>query len=72
MSFEEDVQLLLFTDGALEAMGPSEVEATEQLKLITSQKWEDTSIIMDQILPPEQRENQPDDMCLLLVQAKSI
>ncbi|MGN8234207.1 SpoIIE family protein phosphatase [Priestia flexa] len=72
VSFEEDVQLLLFTDGALEAMGPSEVEATEQLKLITSQKWEDTSIIMDQILPPEQRENQPDDMCLLLVQAKSI
>ncbi|WP_303981351.1 fused response regulator/phosphatase [Niallia circulans] len=71
ISFEKDVQIILYTDGVLEAIGPCEFEAEKQIRSISSKRWEHTSSVMDYLLTKEQQSNQPDDMCVLMIQAKA-
>ena len=71
VSFDKEVQIILYTDGVLEAMGPDEIEADKKIHAISSKKWKHTNCVMDHLLTKEQQENQPDDMCVLMIQAKS-
>lgn len=69
IQYNEDVQIILFTDGVLEAMGPCEIEAEKQLQTLLSTKWDYSQHLIDNLLPKEQQENQPDDMCVVMIQA---
>jgi len=71
VSFENDVQILLFTDGALESMGPCEIESALRLQKLTEQKWTNPKTFMNEIFSEEQKLNQPDDMCVLMIQAQA-
>ncbi|MCA1049046.1 MULTISPECIES: SpoIIE family protein phosphatase [Priestia] len=71
VSFENDVQILLFTDGALESMGPCENESALRLQQLTEQKWTNPQAFMNEIFSEEQKLNQPDDMCVLMIQAQA-
>ncbi|MGY3187557.1 SpoIIE family protein phosphatase [Lysinibacillus sp. TE18511] len=69
IQYNEDVQIILFTDGVLEAMGPCEIESEKQLQTLLSTKWDYSQHLIDNLLPTEQQENQPDDMCVVMIQA---
>ncbi|MGE7913293.1 SpoIIE family protein phosphatase [Lysinibacillus xylanilyticus] len=69
IQYNEDVQIILFTDGVLEAMGPCEIEAEKQMQTLLSTKWNYSQHLIDNLLPKEQQENQPDDMCVVMIQA---
>ena len=69
IQYNEDVQIILFTDGVLEAMGPCEIESEKQLQTLLSTKWDYSQHLINNLLPKEQQENQPDDMCVVMIQA---
>ncbi|WP_433595665.1 SpoIIE family protein phosphatase [Lysinibacillus xylanilyticus] len=72
IQYNEDVQLILYTDGVLEAMGPCEMESEELLQTLISTKWDYSKRLIDNLLPKEKQEQQPDDMCVLMIQAQAI
>ncbi|MFJ7981798.1 SpoIIE family protein phosphatase [Lysinibacillus xylanilyticus] len=72
IQYNEDVQLILYTDGVLEAMGPSEMESEKHLQTLISTKWDYSKRLIDNLLPKEKQEQQPDDMCVLMIQAQAI
>lgn len=67
ISYEKDIQILLFTDGLLEAIAPDEFEAEEIMKKATKQKWQHSQQLIDELLSKENQTNQSDDMCLVLL-----
>ncbi|AVK86779.1 response regulator [Lysinibacillus sp. B2A1] len=69
IQYEQDIQIILFTDGVLEAMGPCEIESDKHLQTLTSKKWDYTQCLIDHLLSKEKQDNQPDDMCVLMIQA---
>ncbi len=69
IQYNEDVQIILYTDGVLEAMGPCEIESEKHLRTLTSTKWDFSQSLIDNLLPKEKQINQPDDMCVLMIQA---
>ncbi len=69
IQYEQDIQIILFTDGVLEAMGPCEIESDKHLQTLTSTKWDYTQCLIDHLLSKEKQDNQPDDMCVLMIQA---
>ncbi|MGE7695492.1 SpoIIE family protein phosphatase [Lysinibacillus sp. NPDC094177] len=69
IQYNEDVQIILYTDGVLEAMGPCEMESEKHLQTLLSTKWDYSQRLIDNLLPKEKQENQPDDMCVLMIQA---
>lgn len=69
VQYEQDIQIILFTDGVLEAMGPCEIESDKHLQTLTSTKWDYTQCLIDHLLSKEKQDNQPDDMCVLMIQA---
>lgn len=71
ISYESSIQVVLYTDGVLEAMGECEFEADEQLAKIASTSWEQIESPIDYLVKPEHQQNQPDDMCVVLIRAKS-
>jgi phosphoserine phosphatase RsbU/P len=71
IEFTEDVQILLFTDGVLEAMTPEESESEKILYTIASKRWSNSSPLFDHILSEDQRSKQSDDMCMLLIKAQA-
>lgn len=72
IKYHKDVQIVLYTDGVLEAMGPCEIESEKQLQKLTSSKWNYTQCLIDNLLPKEKQKNQPDDMCVLMIQAQAM
>ncbi|KOY80061.1 fused response regulator/phosphatase [Lysinibacillus macroides] len=71
IQYEQDIQIVLFTDGVLEAMGPCEIEAEQHLQALTSTKWEYSQNLIDNLLPKDKQKNQPDDMCVVMIQANA-
>ncbi|MFJ7890634.1 SpoIIE family protein phosphatase [Lysinibacillus xylanilyticus] len=71
IQYNEDVQLILYTDGVLEAMGPCEMESEKHLQTLISTKWDYSKRLIDNLLPKEKQEQQPDDMCVLMIQAQA-
>jgi len=71
IQYNEDVQIILYTDGVLEAMGPCEMESEKHLQTLISTKWDYSQRLIDNLLPKEKQENQSDDMCVLMIQAQA-
>ncbi|MEK3912933.1 PP2C family protein-serine/threonine phosphatase [Paenibacillus sp. FSL H7-0331] len=71
LSYDNEIELFLFTDGLLEALeedGIDEIEKlTEGLKACSGQ---DLACIVDELLPLEIRDQQEDDICMVLVCAR--
>ena len=69
LHYTSDLQIILFTDGLLEAMGPCEIESEKQIRSLSSSKWTDFQAIVEQLISKDQQEDQPDDICILMLQA---
>ena len=69
LHYTSDLQIILFTDGLLEAMGPCEIESEKQIRSLSSSKWTDFQSTVEQLISKDQPEDQPDDICILMLQA---
>ncbi|WP_416729719.1 SpoIIE family protein phosphatase [Fictibacillus sp. JL2B1089] len=67
--YEDNIQMLLFTDGVLEA-GDDEELMLEKLKYVASEKWSNIRSPIHLVIPEEQQKGQSDDMCIMMIQAK--
>ncbi|OWT48328.1 fused response regulator/phosphatase [Bacillus sp. K2I17] len=69
--FEENAQILLFTDGVLEAIANDEFESEEKLRAFTERKWGDLEEEIEGFYKEEQKKTQSDDMCLIMIQTNA-
>ncbi|KYZ67777.1 fused response regulator/phosphatase [Bacillus sp. GZT] len=69
--FEKNAQIVLFTDGVLEAIANDEFEAEERLRTFTERKWGDLKEEIEEFYKEEQKEAQSDDMCLIMIQTNA-
>lgn len=69
--YKDNIQLLLYTDGVMEAIEESGIEGIEKLKRAVSNEWLDCSMMspIDCVMPKNLQQDQPDDMCVVLIQA---
>ncbi|WNB92417.1 fused response regulator/phosphatase [Bacillus sp. NEB1478] len=67
--YEDNIQLLLFTDGVLEALGSDEEVMMSKLRLLASEKWSNIRSPIHLVIPEEHHSGQGDDMCILMIQA---
>ena len=67
--YADSFQVLLFTDGVVEAIDDDENKAISHLQTIASRQWtdEEAASPLDIILPKERQKNQQDDMCVIIV-----
>lgn len=70
ITYETTAQIIMFTDGVLEAMHPDEFEAEKRMDALSSQTLTLDCPVLDYVVPKEQQKNQPDDMCMVVIQAK--
>ncbi|PEI74709.1 response regulator [Bacillus wiedmannii] len=66
--FEKNAQIVLFTDGVLEAIANDEFESEEKLRAFTERKWGDLEEEIEGFYKEEQKKEQSDDMCLIMIQ----
>ncbi|EOW9527146.1 SpoIIE family protein phosphatase [Bacillus cytotoxicus] len=66
--FNKNAQILLFTDGVLEAIANDEFESEEKLRTFTERKWRDLEGEMEGFYEEEQKKAQSDDMCVIMIQ----
>lgn len=71
ITYETSIQIVLYTDGVLEAMNDCEFEADKQLAELASKQWTKIESPIDYLVKRESQQNQPDDMCVLLLRASS-
>ncbi|MBK5449052.1 fused response regulator/phosphatase [Bacillus sp. TH22] len=69
--FEKNAQILLFTDGVLEAVANDEFESEEKLRAFTERKWGDLEEEIEGFYKEEQKKTQSDDMCLIMIQTNA-
>ncbi|GMR64779.1 fused response regulator/phosphatase [Bacillus cereus] len=69
--FEKNAQILLFTDGVLEAISNDEFESEEKLRTFTERKWGDLEGEIEGFYKEEQKKAQSDDMCLIMIQTNA-
>ncbi|MDA2736273.1 fused response regulator/phosphatase [Bacillus cereus group sp. Bc015] len=69
--FEKNAQIVLFTDGVLEAIASDEFEAEGKLRTFTERKWGELEEEIEGFYKEEQKEAQSDDMCLIMIQANA-
>lgn len=69
--YQEHIQLVLFTDGVMEALEVDGDDGLHSLEASASLYIQDlrSGNPIDYILPKNLHQNQPDDMCVLIVQA---
>jgi len=67
--YNDSFQILLFTDGVVEAIDDDENKAIEHLQTVASHHWtdEEAASPLDIILPKERQNDQHDDMCVIVV-----
>ena len=68
--YDSSIQIVLFTDGVLEAMGPCELTSDKELCKIASNTWSIDVPPIDYLVNKDLQQDQPDDMCVVLLQAK--
>lgn len=68
--FNSSIQIVLYTDGVLEAMGECDITADQEICKIASSTWSTDIPPIDYLLEQDLQQSQPDDMCVLLLQAK--
>lgn len=69
--FEKNAQIVLFTDGVLEAIANDEFESEEKLRTFTERKWGDLEEEIEGFYKEEQKKTQSDDMCLIMIQTNA-
>jgi phosphoserine phosphatase RsbU/P len=69
--YDSSIQIVLFTDGVLEAMGDCEIASDKELCKIASKTWSMDKQPIDYLVERDLQQDQPDDMCVLLLQANS-
>ena len=69
--FEKNAQIVLFTDGVLEAIANDEFEAEGKLRTFTERKWGELEEEIEGFYKEEQKEAQSDDMCLIMIQTNA-
>ncbi|MED3068542.1 fused response regulator/phosphatase [Bacillus thuringiensis] len=69
--FEKNAQIVLFTDGVLEAIANDEFESEEKLRAFTERKWGDLEGEIEGFYKGEQKKAQSDDMCLIMIQTNA-
>ncbi|HDR8065397.1 response regulator [Bacillus thuringiensis] len=69
--FEKNAQIVLFTDGVLEAIANDEFESEEKLRAFTERKWGDLEEEIEGFYKGEQKKAQSDDMCLIMIQTNA-
>ncbi|WHY30173.1 fused response regulator/phosphatase [Bacillus wiedmannii] len=69
--FEKNVQIVLFTDGVLEAIANDEFESEEKLRAFTERRWGDLEEEIEGFYKEEQKKTQSDDMCLIMIQTNA-
>ncbi|MEW9184246.1 fused response regulator/phosphatase [Bacillus mycoides] len=69
--FEKNAQIVLFTDGVLEAIANDEFESEEKLRAFTERKWGDLEEEIEGFYKEEQKKIQSDDMCLIMIQTNA-
>lgn len=69
--YNSSIQIVLFTDGVLEAMGPCEIISDKELCQIASKMWSIEKPPIDYLINKDLQQDQPDDMCVLLLKAES-
>ncbi|PGB76191.1 response regulator [Bacillus wiedmannii] len=69
--FEKNAQILLFTDGVLEAIANDEFESEEKLRAFTERKWGDLEEEIEGFYKEKQKKKQSDDMCLIMIQTNA-
>ncbi|HHK5535507.1 TPA: SpoIIE family protein phosphatase [Bacillus mobilis] len=69
--FEKNAQIVLFTDGVLEAIANDEFESEEKLRAFTERKWGDLEEEIAGFYKEEQKKAQSDDMCLIMIQTNA-
>ncbi|MGQ7727906.1 MULTISPECIES: SpoIIE family protein phosphatase [unclassified Bacillus (in: firmicutes)] len=69
--FEKNAQILLFTDGVLEAIANDEFESEEKLRTFTERKWGELEGEIEGFYKEEQKKAQSDDMCLIMIQTNA-
>ncbi|MBF7145438.1 SpoIIE family protein phosphatase [Bacillus toyonensis] len=69
--FEKNAQIVLFTDGVLEAIANDEFESEEKLRAFTERKWGDLEEEIEGFYKEEQKKTQSDDMCLIMIKTNA-
>ncbi|MCW1241988.1 fused response regulator/phosphatase [Bacillus pretiosus] len=69
--FKKNAQIVLFTDGVLEAIANDEFESEEKLRAFTERKWGDLEEEIEGFYKEEQKKTQSDDMCLIMIQTNA-
>ncbi|HFJ9439159.1 MULTISPECIES: fused response regulator/phosphatase [Bacillus] len=69
--FEKNAQIVLFTDGVLEAIADDEFESEEKLRAFTERTWGDLEEEIEGFYKEEQKKAQSDDMCLIMIQTNA-
>ncbi|PKJ53363.1 fused response regulator/phosphatase [Bacillus sp. SN10] len=69
--FEKNAQIVLFTDGVLEAIASDEFEAEEKLRTFTERKWGELEEEIEGFYKEEQKQAQSDDMCVIMIQTNA-
>ena len=69
--FEKNAQIVLFTDGVLEAIANDEFESEEKLRAFTERKWGDLEGEIEGFYKEEQKKTQSDDMCLIMIKTNA-
>ncbi|PHC77647.1 fused response regulator/phosphatase [Bacillus toyonensis] len=69
--FNKNAQILLFTDGVLEAIANDEFESEEKLRAFTERKWGDLEEEIEGFYKEEQKKTQSDDMCLIMIKTNA-
>lgn len=68
LSFKKNLQIILFTDGVIEALDKDEFKADKELQRLASKRWTYSNHIFDEVLPQQKQSNQADDMSIILIQ----
>ncbi len=73
LHYENQVQLLMFTDGVMEVLDNEVDDGLEKLKETASKQWlkEVAKEPIDFVMPKQLQQNQPDDMCVVIIQAEN-
>ncbi|MED2844164.1 response regulator [Bacillus toyonensis] len=69
--FNKNAQILLFTDGVLEAIANDEFESEEKLRAFTERKWGDLEEEIEGFYKEEQKKTQSDDICLIMIKTNA-
>ncbi|WP_110926594.1 fused response regulator/phosphatase [Bacillus massiliglaciei] len=71
IEYQNNIQILLFTDGVMEALDSDANEGLERLREVASNYWEcrQDQQPIDYVLPKDMQKDQPDDMCVVMIKA---